>query len=186
MKDIVYFDLETKKSFGDVGGAANKDKMGISIGVAYSTRTGDYHLYQEHDSEALIQLLLKADLVVGYNHLYFDYPVLQGHTILDLASQTVNLDMMLDIEQRVGRRLKLEYVAAGSLGTGKSAAGIDALKWWQEYKKTGEIEPMMKIVEYCAYDVKVTKCVHEYGVQHGHIKFDDGSGRVEEVEVDWS
>ena len=39
MRDIVYSDLETQRSFGDVGGAANKDKMGISVGVAYSTRT---------------------------------------------------------------------------------------------------------------------------------------------------
>ena len=45
--DIVYFDLETQRSFGDVGGAANKDKMGISVGVAYSTRTEQYHIFNE-------------------------------------------------------------------------------------------------------------------------------------------
>jgi hypothetical protein len=36
---IVYFDLETQRSFGDVGGSAHKDKMGMSVGVTYSTET---------------------------------------------------------------------------------------------------------------------------------------------------
>ena len=84
MKDIVYFDLETQRSFGDVGGAANKDKMGISVGVAYSTRTEQYHIFGEDETDDLVKMLTRADLVVGYNHIYFDYPVLQGYTILDL------------------------------------------------------------------------------------------------------
>jgi len=33
--------------------------------------------------------------------------------------------------------------------------------------------------------VKVTKCLHEYGREHGHIKFDDGSGSEQEIAVDW-
>ena len=32
-KNIVYFDLETQRSFGDVGGFSNKDKMGVSVAV---------------------------------------------------------------------------------------------------------------------------------------------------------
>ena len=41
-KNIVYFDLETQRSFGDVGGFSNKGKMGISIAVTYSTARGTY------------------------------------------------------------------------------------------------------------------------------------------------
>lgn len=186
MRDIVYFDLETQRSFGDVGGAANKDKMGISVGVAYSTRTGEYHVFGEDQADDLVEMLVKADLVVGYNHLYFDYPVLQGYTILDLISSTVNLDMMVEVEKLLGHRLKLDAIASASLGTGKSADGLDALRWWQEYKKTGNTEPMMKIAEYCCYDVKVTKEVHEYGIKNGFLKYNDRSGNPTQVDVDWS
>jgi len=45
---------------------------------------------------------------------------------------------------------------------------------------------MMKIAEYCCYDVKVTKEVHEYGIKHGHLKYNDRNGHPAEVEVDWA
>jgi DEAD/DEAH box helicase domain-containing protein len=93
--------------------------------------------------------------------------------------------MMLDLEQRLGFRLKLDSVAAASLGTGKTADGLDALRWWQEHKKTGDFAPLRRIAEYCAYDVKVTKCVHEFALAHGILKYDDRSGQTTQVEVDW-
>lgn len=185
MGGIVYFDLETQRSFNDVGGVANLNKMGVSVGCSFSTETGKYQVYGEDDLEDLVQLLIKADLVVGYNHLHFDYGVLEGYTILDLQSQTVNLDLMVDLKEHIGRRIGLDKVASATLGTGKTAVGIDALKWWREYKTTGDRAPLMKIAEYCAYDVKVTKCVHEYGREHGHVKYDDGSGNEQIVPVHW-
>lgn len=185
MSNIVYFDLETRRSFNDVGGSSKLVNMGVSVACAYSTKTEKYELYREEELDGLVDLLRTADLVVGYNHVRFDYGVLEGHTILDLATQTVNLDMLLDLEKHTGKRLKLDSVASATLGAGKSGVGTDALKWWQEHKKTGDPEPLLKIAEYCAYDVKVTKCVHEYGVEHGHVKYVDRSGSTETVSVDW-
>lgn len=183
-KNIVYFDLETQRSLTDVGHA--KDKLGMSVGVTYSTRDQAYRIFGEDEVDALVDQLLKADLVVGWNHIQFDYPVLQAYTIVDLASQTVNLDMMLDLQEMLGFRLKLDAAAKGSLGgEGKTADGLDALKWWQEYKKTGKPELLMKIAEYCAYDVKVTKCVHEFGLEHGHLKYPDRGGHLQQVAVSW-
>jgi DEAD/DEAH box helicase domain-containing protein len=115
----------------------------------------------------------------------FDYGVLEGYTVLDLAAQTVNLDMLIDLEKHTGRRLRLDAVASATLGIGKTAVGTDALKWWQKYKATGDPEPFLNIAEYCAYDVKVTKCVYEYGVEHGHVKYNDNSGNEQIVAVDW-
>ncbi|MGE9268042.1 MAG: ribonuclease H-like domain-containing protein [Verrucomicrobiales bacterium] len=185
MPGTVYFDLETQRSFGDVGGAANKDKMGMSVGVTFSTETGKYHIYGEDEVEALIDQLVKADLVVGFNHIYFDYPVLQGYTIYDLANQTVNCDMLIELEKALGHRIKLDSVASATLGVGKTADGLDALRWWQAYKKSGDPDYMMKIAEYCCYDVKVTKEVYEYAARHGHLKYDDRGGNLQEVEITW-
>ena len=185
-KNIVYFDRETQRSFGDVGGSAHKDKMGISVAVTYSTARGGYRIYGEHDINELVDELVRADLVVGWNHVEFDYPVLQGYTIYDLPAQTVNLDMMLSLQETLGFRMKLDSAASASLGTGKSADGLDALKWWQEHKKTGSLEPLMKIAEYCAFDVKVTKCVHEYALANGHIKYHDRGGQLQEAVVAWT
>jgi len=185
-KNIVYFDLETQRSFGDVGGFSHKDKMGVSVGVTYSTARGTYEIYPESEMEKLAEDLLKADLVVGWNHLQFDYPVLQPYIFHTLADQTINLDMMLELESILGFRLKLDSVAAASLGTGKTADGLDALRWWQEHKHSGDFAPLRKIAEYCAYDVKVTKCVHEYALEHGLLKYDDKAGSIAEVKVNWA
>jgi DEAD/DEAH box helicase domain-containing protein len=184
-KNIVYFDLETQRSFGDVGGFTHKDKMGVSVAVTFSTARGTYEIYTEKEMDKLGEELIRADLVVGWNHVQFDYPVLQPYVFHTLAEQTINLDMMLDLETRLGFRLKLDSVASASLGTGKSADGLDALRWWQEHKKTGDFAPLRRIAEYCAFDVKVTKCVHEYALAHGLLKYDDRNGRSMEIAVDW-
>lgn len=184
-RNIVYFDLESQRSFGDVGGFQHKDKMGVSVAVTYSTARDTYEIYTEREMDKLAEELIRADLVVGWNHMQFDYPVLQPYVFHTLAEQTVNLDMMLDLETRLGFRLKLDSVASATLGTGKSADGLDALRWWQQHKKTGDFAPLRKIAEYCAYDVKVTKCVHEYALEHGILKYDDKRGGIAEIAVDW-
>lgn len=163
----------------------HKDKMQVSVGVTYSTARGSYEIYAENEMEKLGEELVRADLVVGWNHLQFDYPVLQPYVFHTLAEQTINLDMMLELEKIVGFRLKLDAVASASLGTGKTADGLDALRWWQEHKKSGEFEPLRKIAEYCAFDVKVTRFVHEHALHHGLIKYDDKNGRIAEIPVDW-
>ena len=185
MPDIVYFDLETQRSFSDVGGAANKIEMGMSVGCTFSTRTGKYHIYGEGEAEELVNQLVKADLVVGYNHLGFDYGVLEKYTVYDLPSQTANCDMLVDLEKILGHRLKLDAVASATLGLSKTADGLEALKWWQKYQKTGDQEHLLNIAEYCCYDVKVTREVYEYGVKEGKVKYTDKAGVLQEVAVPW-
>jgi RNase_H superfamily len=176
--DIVYFDLETQRSAGDVGGWGNKDRMGMSIGVTYSTKLAEYRIYREKDADELVSQLLRADLVVGFNHIDFDYRVLQAYTILDLAAQTVNLDLLVSIEAALGRRIKLEDVAMATLGVGKTAEGMQAITWFREGK-------WLDIARYCAYDVKVTMRVHEYGRKFGHVKYLDPTGQEQKLPVDW-
>lgn len=178
-KDIVYFDIETQRSANDVGGWNFKDRMGMSVGVTYSTGTGKYKMYAEDEANELINQLLNADLVVGYNHIYFDYAVLQGYYAFDILSQTNNLDLMVSIEKHCGVRPKLDSVSEASLGAGKTAEGLQAIKWWREGK-------MREIAEYCAYDVKVTRYVHEYGVENGFIKYKDKAGHEVKVDVPWN
>lgn len=177
-RNFVYFDLETQRSANDVGGWGNKARMGMSVGVTYSSAKGEYIIYPEEEAPALIEEIITADLVIGYNHVSFDYEVLMGYSTWDIAPATRSLDMMVDIEEKLGHRLKLEAIATACLGAGKSADGIDAIRWWQQ----GEI---MKIAEYCCFDVKVTKLVHEFGVENGFVRYIDRFGNVQKVAVDW-
>ena len=82
-------------------------------------------------------------------------------------------------------RVKLDSVAAASIGSSKTAVGTQALKWWAEYAQTGNTELLMDIARYCCFDVKVTRDGHWYGAEHGFIRYDDKKGGQVELPVDW-
>ena len=176
-QNIVYFDLETKHSANEVGGWSHIDKMGMSIGVTYSTARGDYKVYGEPEVEDLIKEIQRADLVVGFNHIRFDYRVLEGYSIFDF-SQVPSLDMLIVLNEKLGHRLKLDSIAQATLGCEKSAEGLQALEWYKQGK-------MAEIAEYCCFDVKITKLVHEYGAAHGHLFYNNRFGNKLKVEVEW-
>jgi DEAD/DEAH box helicase domain-containing protein len=177
-ENFVYFDLETQRSANDVGGWDRKADMGMSIGVTFSSALNRYRIYDEANVQGLIDELREADLVIGFNHVSFDYEVLMGYTVLDLRECTRNLDLMVDLEKTLLHRPKLDAVASETLGESKTAVGTDAIKWWQEGK-------IMAIAEYCCFDVKVTKMVHEYGARHGLVKYRNRFNQSLEVAVDW-
>ena len=176
--DIVYFDLETQRTANDVGGWDKKHEMGMSLGVTYSSADQVYEVFPEKRAGDLVARLQRADLVVGFNILSFDYEVLMAYTILDLPHQLPTLDMLVEIEKTAGHRLKLERLAQGTLGVGKVAEGLDAIRWWREGK-------LMEIAEYCCFDVKVTKLIHEYGAQHGELFYPDRFDRRQRLEIHW-
>src|ERR1043166_10063999 len=109
-RDIVYFDLETQRTANDAGGLMRKGNMRISVGVTFSTATGRYEVFGEAQVNQPIERLRRADLVIGFNVLNFDYHVLMGYTILDLIAELQTADLMADLEKRGGHRLALAAI----------------------------------------------------------------------------
>ncbi len=177
MPNIVYFDLETQKSAADVGGWDRKRDMKMSVGVTFSTGDGQYRIFSEEQVADLVKQLTRADLVVGFNIINFDYEVLHGYTPLALGD-TPTLDLMADLEQKLGHRLSLDSLAKATLNAPKVADGMQALQWW----KQGRI---LDIAEYCCFDVKITKELHEYGRDHGEVFYIDRLGQKRNVKVKW-
>jgi hypothetical protein len=179
LRDIVYFDLETQRTANDAGGWARKGDMRMSVGVIFSTATGRYEVFGETQVNQLVERLRRAHLVVGFNILNFDYQVLMGYTILDLVAELPTADLMADMEKRLGHRLGLNAIAQATLGIQKTAAGSDAIRWWREGR-------ILEIAEYCCFDVKVTRLVHEHGCRHKELFFHDRFARKQRVEIDWA
>lgn len=177
VKNIVYFDLETQKSAEEVGGWHRIRDMRMSVGVTYSTARGGYRIYPEKEVDALIEELRRADLVVGFNQQRFDYEVLHGYTVLDLT-QVPTLDLLVELQKILNHRLTLDAVASATLGTEKTADGLQALKWFKEGR-------MMEIAEYCCYDVKITKMVHEFGRDRRQVFYMSRTGQMLSVPVVW-
>jgi hypothetical protein len=178
MADIVYFDLETQRTANDAGGWDKKAAMGMTVGATYSTGTGRYAVYGEERVHDLVQQLQQADLVVGFNLINFDYEVLMGYTVIDLAHSVPTLDLMVDLEKRIGHRIGLDAVAQATIGCGKTADGLDAIKWWRQGRK-------LDVARYCCFDVKVTRMVHEHGMTQGEVFYQDRLGRKQRVPVAW-
>lgn len=179
LRDIVYFDLETQRTANDAGGWDKKAAMGMTVGATYSTRLGCYTVYGEDRVHELVAQLQQADLVVGFNVINFDYEVLMGYTVIDLAHSVPTLDLMVDLEKRIGHRIGLDAVAQATIGCGKTADGLDAIKWWREGRKRD-------VARYCCFDVKVTRLVHEHGVAAGEVSYNSRIGQKQSVAVDWA
>ena len=176
-RNIVYFDLETQKSAEDVGGWDKISAMGMSVGVTYNTSTGSYKIYGEKQVDELIKELRRADLIVGFNNLRFDYEVLHGYTAFDLR-QLPTLDMLLDLQNKLQHRLSLDSIATATFGVEKTAEGMQAIEWYRQGK-------LIEIAEYCCYDVKLTKLVHEFGVSYRQLHYHNRFGKKLTVPVSW-
>jgi DEAD/DEAH box helicase domain-containing protein len=176
-KNVVYFDLETQRSAEEVGGWDKISRMGMSIGVLYSTASGEYKIYGEPQVDELIRDLQRADLVVGFNNLRFDYEVLHGYTALDMR-QLPTLDMLVDLQATLQHRLSLDAIATATFGVEKTAEGMQAIQWFREGR-------LMEIAEYCCYDVKLTRMVHEYGCQQRQLYYMNRFGKKLSVGVKW-
>ena len=176
MNNAVVFDIETQNTFDDVGGYF-PEKLDVSVVCAYFYADDSWKSYKHTQMQELLKDLEAADCLIGYNSVGFDVPVLNKYYPGDLL-QIPQLDMLEQIRQSLGYRIKLDDVAAATLGTRKSAHGLQAVAWWKEGK-------VQEIIDYCMQDVKVTKEVLEFGQKNGYILFDDRMGVRRMVEVDF-
>lgn len=173
----IFFDIETQNTFEEVGGHF-PERLRISVAVSYNTDDKEFHRYSENNAEQLALDLSQTDLVVGYNLYGFDYPVLQQYTQSIVLSELPTVDMMLELQKRLGFRPKLDSVASATLQTGKSADGLQAVQWWRQ----GQVE---EIFQYCQQDVAVTRDVYLFGKQNRYVQYFDRQYRLRKVLVNW-
>ncbi|OGY85268.1 MAG: hypothetical protein A3F54_00165 [Candidatus Kerfeldbacteria bacterium RIFCSPHIGHO2_12_FULL_48_17] len=175
----IVIDLETKKTFDEVGGHhGNHHLLGISFAGVYSYSQKKYFGFYEKDLPALEKIMLaEKPMIIGFNTISFDNPVLQAYFKHCDISKLPQLDILAEIYKALGFRIKLDNVALATLGEGKSGSGLDAIK----YFRTGNWEALTK---YCMDDVRITKEVYEYGLRHGQLLY-PGGGEIRSVKIPW-
>lgn len=174
MKYVV-FDIETRNIFQDVG-SYDPTALDISVLSAYESETDTMTSYLVEDLPKLWPILERADVLVGYNSDHFDIPLLNKYYSGDLTTFR-SIDIMVTIKKHLGRRPKLDDVAAATLGAKKIAHGLEAVAWW----KKGEID---KIIKYCEKDVELTDKLFRYIREHKHVKLKDLTGKKITIELD--
>jgi DEAD/DEAH box helicase domain-containing protein len=175
--NLVYFDLETQKTFAEIGGH-EPGKLLLACGVTWSTARGDFAVYWEKDAAALITELKTADRVIGFNILNFDYEVLKPYAPAENFRAFRSTDMLQDLFRTLGFRISLESIAKATLGAAKTADGLQSVQWFRE----GKLE---QVAEYCKADVDLTRRIYEFGRQNGYIHYYSRLGSKLKVAVNW-
>jgi len=171
-------DIETRRSAAEVGGWGNAHKMGVSTAVLYDSALDDFLVYGQEELPALYDALRRLDLIIGFNINRFDYKVLAGVSPLDHRSLPT-LDILEKVHARLGYRLSLDGLAKATLGTQKSASGLEALEWW----KQGRLD---EIIAYCKQDVAVTRDLYLFGRDNGFLLFSNKAGRTVRLPIEWA
>jgi DEAD/DEAH box helicase domain-containing protein len=171
------FDLETQRSAQEVGGWHRADLMKVSCAVLYDSREQVYYEYLEKDVPRFIEHLQQYDCVVGFNIKRFDYKVLSGYSDFNFE-KLPTLDLLAEIHKQLGYRLSLDHLAKVTLGSKKSADGLQALRWWKQGK-------LREIIDYCRQDVRITWEIYCFGNENGYLLFQNKAGNTVRVPVNW-
>jgi DEAD/DEAH box helicase domain-containing protein len=176
--NYVFFDLESQNLFQDVGGRDNIDRLLVACAVTWSTQKNDFSVYWEKDVPKLIEELKAATKVIGFNLRGFDYQVLQPYTPETRFASLPTLDLLLDLQKILGFSISLDSIASATLGTTKSADGVQSVEWF----RNGELD---KVAEYCKLDVDITRQVFEFGRDNGYIFYKSKLGSKLKVNIKW-
>jgi DEAD/DEAH box helicase domain-containing protein len=168
---IVVYDLEIKLPIdGKVIGWKSFDRMGISVGVSYDYRDGDYRTFFDDNIGELVEQLHSAKLIVGFNHIGFDNQLLRGSGLpLKPDEELTQYDILLESRKSLGgdqfaKGLKLDNHLEGTFG--------------REAMKTGhgELAPVLyqqkkwgPLTSYCIADVNRTRRLFEHIWEHSFV-----------------
>ena len=196
----VIYDIETQKLFEEITTNDPAD-LGISVVSVYRREIdktgkeisgemksfwtdevkdlfGDKELY----FESMWPWFEEADRIIGYNSFGFDNPAMNGIYSAGDFTKLKHFDVLDEIKKVLGFRIKLDAVAKETIGAGKSADGLDAVKWW----KKRDLESLGNLKKYCEMDVEVTNKVYDFALSKGKLMFKDKWNEYREIVVDFS
>lgn len=160
----ITFDIETANTLPSFD-RGNLAKLELALVGIHDSETNEFSSYTKEELPKLWPILERADMLIGYNSDAFDIPLLNRYYPGDLTSIR-SLDLMIEVQKVLGRRLRLQSLAEATLGRGKKGDGLKSIEWWQQ----GLVD---KVREYCIEDVRLTRELYDYAVAHQGLKYKD-------------
>lgn len=160
----ITFDVE---SISDslVRGRLDVREQELTVVAIHDSLTGEYSSYFKEDLMRLWPVLEHANLLIGFNSDTFDIPLLNRYYPGDLSCIR-SLDLLAEVQNALGRRVRLQALAEATLGKGKTGDGVAAGEWWKAGRKDD-------VAKYCIEDVRLTRELYEYALAHGSLKYRD-------------
>lgn len=160
----VTFDIESI-SDSAVRGRVDVAEQELTVVAIHDSETDTYTSYLREELPKLWPIIEKADLLIGFNSNTFDIPLLNRYYPGDLT-KVHSLDLLVEVQQVLGRRIRLQALADATLGKSKLGDGLKAGEWWRE----GKVD---KVREYCIEDVRITRALYDHARTHGVLKYKD-------------
>lgn len=177
----VFFDVETKDTFDEVGGylpgKLHPSFVGICVREGFEGK-GEMLGFFEQDFSKLWSVFERADLIIGFNSLGFDMEVLRP-LYPGNVDNLPHMDLMLKFKEATGHRISLDSLAKETLGKQKIGHGLDAIK----YYKQGRLK---ELATYCLMDVEITRDLYDVGRSKGKLNFVNKWNRRIETPIDLS
>ena len=107
-------------------------------------------------------MLKETGAIIGFSIYNFDLPLISKLYNNYDFSKYIILDILKEIEEKRGHRIKLDDLAQANIGVGKNGNGLEAIELYRE----GKIDELKK---YCLNDVKITKELYELILEKGEI-----------------
>lgn len=163
---VITFDLEIAVPVEEVSGgweAVRRGDAGVSCLCLYDTSSSRYHVYDEHDLEEGMAHLNEADLLVGFNSISFDTPIMES--ITGYTVNPIQYDILAEVWRALPSRQKgyrlaeiCDRLALGTkVQTGESAPNL---------YRSGR---MGKLIDYCIQDVHLTRKLANWINTNGYI-----------------
>ncbi len=194
MKNVCYFDLETKYAFAEIDKGwerltyGQKDakrhglipKMGLATGciIAEGKKT-EAQYFDEGQERELIKALDSFDVIIGHNVLRFDFLVLSPYFKSDIIKhfEPKTLDTLDYLKNITGRFVSLNDLAQLNTKAEKTMNGADAPKLWRSGKKD-------EVRAYCKNDVELLREIYLLGKKKKYLYYKSYEG-VQKIKVSW-
>jgi DEAD/DEAH box helicase domain-containing protein len=159
----ITFDIETYSP--TKSDKINTTELRASVIGAYISWTNEYIAFLEDDAKYFCELMKEADLIIGWNHEWFDLPVLQKYSDYDLK-KLPTYDIMNEMEKVIGFKLKLDNVSKANLGEQKTDT-------YEQFKHYYWDEEWFKLIDYCMNDVRLTNLIFLKAMKKEPISYYD-------------
>lgn len=165
---VITFDIEIQRDPQGDWEAARRGASGCSCVALYDTASGRLHVYDEHDLAECVAHLNDADVLVGFNTMEFDTPILESLVQLDILPE--QYDVLHEIWKAMPERTagyKLQQICERHNLGGKNNDGAKATELYANGR-------FGKLFDYCMNDVHLTRKLVQYIEIHGGISTPDG------------
>lgn len=178
MNKVVIVDIQTKKSYDDIGGKKNMDQMGVSIAGLYCYDKKELTFYKQEQMPQFIEILQSAQLIVGINLKRFVYKLLVSMFDNDYSNLN-SIDLLEYFKKKLTFKPTLEGLFRGTLDISKSLPNDNYVPHLYKEGKFNEIHTI------CEANITDLKKFYDFGKEKGYILYEDKTGQRWKISVNW-